>query len=144
MATSFMNRLSSVTTDSRFRICMAGDEKGRDRREVMRFRKRRRFLQLSDAVWGPSTSVTARHRLSIGVGGAGCPPIGKNGLFEGVAAKGAHEVLVFAGGTSLLPGLDAVNDDLAKTFGLRSPCEVAFGGRGAKDDSPKLGIDEVL
>ena len=50
---------------------MAGSEKGRERREVTRWRRRRRFLQDRGAVLWPSTSVEGRERLRLGLG-SGC------------------------------------------------------------------------
>lgn len=66
MAASFRNRLSPAATDSRFRMCVAGCEKGCDRRDVMRNRRSLRFLQQRAAVLGPSTSDRARRRLREG------------------------------------------------------------------------------
>lgn len=68
MVASLRNRLSPDATDSRLRICVAGVEKGSERRDVMRCRSSRRFLQLNVDVFGPSTSVSGRRRLSDGLG----------------------------------------------------------------------------
>ena len=42
---------------------MAGEEKGRDRRLVTGHRRRRRFLELSVEVLGPSTSLRGLRRF---------------------------------------------------------------------------------
>lgn len=68
MADSLTKRLSPVVTDSRLRMWVAGREKGWERRDVIRCRSRRRFLQLSEDVPGPSTSVSGRRRLWHGLG----------------------------------------------------------------------------
>lgn len=64
IAASLRNRLSPDATDSRFRMCEAGCEKGCERRDVIKKRRSRRFLQQSTPVLGPSTSDRARRRLS--------------------------------------------------------------------------------
>jgi hypothetical protein len=68
MADSFTMRLSPAVTDSRLRMWVAGSEKGWESRDVIRYRSRRRFLQLSEAVPGPLTSVSGRRRLRHGLG----------------------------------------------------------------------------
>lgn len=69
MAASFKNRLSPTATDSLFKMCVAGCEKGCESRDVMRNRRSLRFLQQRAAVLGPSTSDRARRRLREGRGG---------------------------------------------------------------------------
>lgn len=66
IAASLMNLLSPDVTASRLRTCVAGREKGRERRDVMSVRRSRRFLQLNSAVLNPSTSVTALLRFNAG------------------------------------------------------------------------------
>ncbi|RBQ82685.1 hypothetical protein VDGD_20012 [Verticillium dahliae] len=71
-AASLMNRLSPAATASRLMMCVAGCEKGCDSRLVMSCVRSRRFLQLSSAVWGPSTSLRARHRFDGGLARGAC------------------------------------------------------------------------
>lgn len=63
IADNLRNRLSLMAANSRLMICVAGNEKGLDSLEVMRFLRRRRFLQPNVAVLGPSTSEVGRRRL---------------------------------------------------------------------------------
>lgn len=62
-AASFRNLLSPAATASRLRMCVAGSENGWDRRLVINSSRNRRFLHASEAVFGPSTSVTGRRRF---------------------------------------------------------------------------------
>jgi len=71
------HRWSPDTTHSRFGTCVAGAEKGCERRDVTNSLRKRRFLQASDAVSNPSTSVEARLRFRSGLGRRGSVLIGK-------------------------------------------------------------------
>lgn len=63
------NLLSPAATASRLRMCVAGRENGCESRLVMSPSRSLRFLQLSEAVLGPSTSAIARARLTFGLVG---------------------------------------------------------------------------
>jgi hypothetical protein len=71
IAASLRNLLSPDATPSLLRMWVAGNEYGLESREVIRCRRSRRFLQLSDAVFTPSTSVSGLRRLRLGRGGDG-------------------------------------------------------------------------
>lgn len=91
MAASLRKRVSPDATDSRLRMCVAGCEKGRERRDVMRKRRRRRFLQHSAAVLGPSTSDRARRRFSDGLGACGSEPKQLPGSEDGMDGEVAGD-----------------------------------------------------
>lgn len=60
-------RLSPLARPSRFRMCVAGREKGWESLLVMSCSLNRRFLQLTAAVLGPSTSAADLARLRFGL-----------------------------------------------------------------------------
>lgn len=101
IAASLMNLLSPDVTASRLRTCVAGSEKGRERRDVMSVRRSRRFLQLNSAVLNPSTSVTALLRFKSGcracasrIGRTNVCPAG--GLYPNERAVGGEASSLFS------------------------------------------------
>jgi hypothetical protein len=165
MAASLTIFLSPAATVSRLRMWVAGREKGCERREVMRWRRRRRFLQLKEKVPGPSTSVSGRRRLRHGLGCSDGAASGKvtTASPEGttwVKARDGSSVVGKRDGAALavVAGVDALDDAgpgelrgvdftldtesvTSERAGLRQPALLPF--EISNSLSPRPGIEAV-
>lgn len=114
---------------------MAGVEKGAERREVIRCRRRRRFLQLNVDVFGPSTSVSGRRRLSDALGASDGSLTGIASIAACVGAESAQAGFGICG--ALLVALSTEDDACVDKSSLEDDADMDFTGGSIGEVGPK-------